>query len=234
LAIDIVAIYRYPPIMHRFPAFLLDGYTNFMSGRYARETERYKHLADSGQSPTTMIIACSDSRSAPETIFDSGPGELFVLRNVANLVPPFMPDANLHGTSAAVEFAIKQLEIKDLIVMGHGRCGGIHAALDPKGSLMAQSDFIGNWMSLLAPVAAQVAQNSWMTEAERRTALERISIRNSIGNLRTFPYIQKLESEGKLSLHGAWFDISTGELWVMDPDTGDFIRPDLSDQSDAD
>jgi carbonic anhydrase len=215
--------------MHRFPAFLLDGYANFMAGRFARETERYKDLADRGQNPSTMVIACSDSRSAPETIFDSGPGELFVLRNVANLVPPFMPDANLHGTSAAVEFAVKQLEITDLVVMGHGRCGGIHAALNPKGSLMVQSDFIGNWMSLLAPVAAQVAQNSWMTEAERRTALERISIRNSIGNLRTFPYIKALEDAGKLTLHGAWFDISTGELWVMDADTGDFIRPELGE-----
>jgi carbonic anhydrase len=213
--------------MHRFPSFLLDGYSEFMSGRYAREEERYKDLAASGQNPTTMIIACCDSRSAPETVFNAGPGELFVLRNVANLVPRYEPDANLHGTSAAVEFAVKHLEIKHLVIMGHGRCGGIHAALDPKGSVMAQSDFIGNWMSLLAPVSEQVAKNTWMTESERRTALERISIRHSITNLRTFPYIRALEEEGRLELHGAWFDISTGELWVMDADTGDFLRPEV-------
>jgi carbonic anhydrase len=213
--------------MHRFPSFLLDGYSEFMSGRYVREQERYKQLAASGQNPSTMIIACCDSRAAPETVFNAGPGELFVLRNVANLVPRYEPDANLHGTSAAVEFAVKHLEIKDLIIMGHGRCGGIHAALDPKGSVMAQSDFIGNWMSLLAPVSEQVAKNTWMTESERRTALERISIRHSIANLRTFPYIRALEDEGRLALHGAWFDISTGELWVMDADTGDFIRPEI-------
>lgn len=213
--------------MHRFPSFLLDGYANFMSERYVREEERYKELAASGQNPSTMVIACCDSRAAPETIFDTGPGELFVLRNIANLVPRYEPDANLHGTSAAIEFAIKHLEIKDLVIMGHGRCGGIHAALNPKGSVMAQSDFIGNWMSLLAPVSEQVSKNTWMTESERRTALERISIRHSIGNLRTFPYIKALEDEGNLTLHGAWFDISTGELWVMDADTGDFLRPEV-------
>lgn len=213
--------------MHRFPSFLLDGYSDFMSGRYAREQERYKQLAASGQNPSTMIIACCDSRAAPETVFNAGPGELFVLRNVANLVPRYEPDASLHGTSAAVEFAVKHLEIKHLVIMGHGRCGGIHAALDPKGSVMTQSDFIGNWMSLLAPVSEQVSKNTWMTESERRTALERISIRHSIANLRTFPYIRELEEEGKLTLHGAWFDISTGELWVMDTDTGDFLRPEI-------
>lgn len=211
--------------MHRFPEFLLNGYSNFMSGRYAREEERYRGLAKEGQNPTAMIIACCDSRAAPETIFDSGPGELFVLRNIANLVPPYQPDANLHGTSSAIEFAVKQLEIKDLIVMGHGRCGGIHAALNPDSAAIKQSDFVGHWVSLLNPVAEQVNRNSWMTDAERRTALERISIRHSIGNLRTFPFIAEREAEGLLALHGAWFDISTGELWVMDPQTGDFERP---------
>ena len=212
--------------MHRFPDFLLDGYRNFMAGRYAREKERYRELADSGQSPTTMIIACCDSRAAPETIFDCGPGELFVLRNVANLVPPYQPDAGQHGTSAAIEFAVQSLGIRNLVVMGHGRCGGIRAALDPLATPLAPGDFIGKWMSLLGPVSDQVNQNSWMTAGERQTALERISIRNSINNLRSFPYVRALEADGKLALHGAWFDISTGELWVMDAETGDFVRPD--------
>ncbi len=196
-----------------------------MAGRYEREEGRYKELARSGQNPTTMIIACCDSRAAPETVFDAGPGELFVLRNVANLVPVYAPDAGQHGTSAAIEFAVKALGIKNLVVMGHGRCGGIRAALDPDADPLDAGDFIGKWMSMLGSVPTQVSQNSWMTAAERQTALERISIRNSIGNLRTFPYVADLEANGALAVHGAWFDIATGELWVMDNDSGDFIRP---------
>jgi carbonic anhydrase len=213
--------------MHRFPAFLLEGYSNFMAGRYARESARYRDLARTGQNPTTMVIACCDSRAAPETIFDCGPGELFVLRNVANLVPIYAPDAGQHGTSAGIEFAVKQLEVENILVMGHGRCGGIHAALNPKAALVIESDFIGKWMSMLTPVADQVGLNTWMTEAERQTALERISVRNSIGNLRSFPFIAEREQQGLLALHGAWFDISTGELWIMDAETGDFMRPEL-------
>jgi carbonic anhydrase len=211
--------------MEGFPAFLLDGYKSFMAHRYAPEEARYKVLADKGQSPTTLIIACCDSRSAPETIFDAGPGELFVLRNVANLVPPFQPDANQHGTSAAIEFAVNALNVSNIVVMGHGRCGGIKAALDPDAGPLAQGDFIGKWMSMLGPVAASVSKYTLLTNKERQTMLERFSIRNSITNLRTFPYVKALEDEGKLAIHGAWFDISTGELWVMNAD-GDFYRPD--------
>ena len=211
--------------MHGFPAFLLDGYKSFMSSRYAPERERMKQLADRGQSPTTMIIACCDSRAAPETIFDAVPGEMFVLRNVANLVPPFQPDGGQHGTSAAIEFAVNALAISNIVVMGHGRCGGVRAALDPGAGPLAQGDFIGKWMSLLAPVADAVSGYSFLTANERQTMLERLSIRNSIQNLRTFPYVKSLETDGKLAVHGAWFDISTGELWVMDQATGDFARP---------
>jgi carbonic anhydrase len=197
-----------------------------MSDRYPREKDRYRQLADSGQNPTTMIIACCDSRAAPETIFNAGPGELFVLRNVANLVPPFQPDAGQHGTSAAIEFAVNSLGIRNLVVMGHGRCGGIRAALDPSAGPLAHGDFIGKWMGLLGPVAEQVSSYSFLTANERQTTLERLSIRNSIKNLRTFPYVRTLEAENKLAVHGAWFDISTGELWIMNPETGDFLRPD--------
>jgi carbonic anhydrase len=211
--------------MHRFPAELLEGYRAFMDDRYARESGRYKELAK-GQSPKTMIIACCDSRAAPETIFNAGPGELFVLRNVANLVPTFQPDGGQHGTSAAIEFAVNGVGVSNIVVMGHGRCGGIRAALSD-GEPIAQGDFIGKWMSMLASVTEEVAKYSILTDHERHVMLERLSIRNSIRNLRTFPYVQALEAEGKLAVHGAWFDISTGELWVMDPDTGDFSRPDV-------
>ncbi|MCD2182593.1 carbonic anhydrase [Rhizobium sp. TRM96647] len=211
--------------MHRFPDHLLTGYQNFMEGRFSEQQQRYRTLADSGQKPRTMVIACCDSRAAPETIFDSGPGELFVVRNVANLMPPYEPDGHYHSTSAALEFAVQALRVSDIVVMGHGRCGGIKAALDQEAEPLSPGDFIGRWMHLLKPAAAQIQNNDVMTAGERQRALERISIRNSLTNLRTFPCVQVLEQRGKLNLHGAWFDISTGELWIMDVKTGDFHRP---------
>jgi carbonic anhydrase len=213
-------------VMHRFPQHLLTGYAAFLAGRYARETERYRELAHGGQSPTAMVICCCDSRAAPETIFDVGPGELFVLRNIANLVPVYEAGGGQHGTSAGIEYAINALGISDLIVLGHGRCGGIRWALGP-GTPLAKGDFIGKWMGMLAPVTEQVATYTFLTPAERETALERLSVRHSLKNLRTFPYVREREAEGKLALHGAWFDVSTAELWVMDGETGDFIRPDI-------
>ncbi|MFJ6324555.1 MULTISPECIES: carbonic anhydrase [unclassified Rhizobium] len=214
--------------MQSFPDTLLNGYRNFMSGRYVDERERYRTLAELGQNPSTLVIACCDSRAAPETIFDAGPGELFVIRNVANMVPPYEPDGNFHATSSALEFAVLSLKVSDIVVMGHGRCGGIRAALDPNAEPLSPGDFIGRWMALLKPAAEQIQSNDIMTQTERQTALERISIRNSLDNLRSFPEIKAREEEGKLNLHGAWFDISTGELWVMDPQTRDFKRPDIS------
>ncbi len=211
--------------MKDFPTHLLSGYKAFMEGRYASESKRYKALADAGQKPQVMVISCCDSRSAPETIFDSGPGELFVVRNVANMVPPYGPDGQYHGTSAALEFAVQSLRVRDILVLGHGRCGGIQAALDSNFEPLSPGDFIGKWMLLLKPAAEQINVSDVLTQQERQTALERVSIRNSIANLRTFPCVSILEGRGKLKIHGAWFDISTGELWVMNPETGDFQRP---------
>lgn len=208
------------------PDSLLAGYRTFMREHFTHETSRYRHLADKGQSPETLVIACCDSRAAPETIFNTAPGEIFVLRNVANLIPPYEPDGEYHAASAALEFAVQSLKVKNIVVMGHGRCGGIKAALDTESAPLSPGDFIGKWMSLIAPAAEAVSGNQLMTPAERHTALERISIRYSINNLRTFPCVDILEKKGKLTLHGAWFDISTGELWVMDHQTGDFKRPD--------
>ena len=213
--------------MHQFPDRLLTGYRNFMSGRFTEQQKRYRALAETGQKPQTLVIACCDSRAAPETIFDSGPGELFVVRNVANLVPPYEPDGQVHATSAALEFAVQSLKVSDIVVMGHGRCGGIKAALDPDSEPLSPGDFIGKWMGMLKPVAEQIQNTALLTTAERQRALERVSIRNSIANLRTFPCVRILEEKGRLKLHGAWFDISTGELWVMDNESGDFVRPDI-------
>jgi carbonic anhydrase len=214
--------------MPLLPDHLITGYRNFITGRYVSESDRYRSLAREGQAPETMIIACCDSRTAPETVFDAGPGELFVLRNVANLIPPYEPDGEFHSTSAALEFAVQSLKVKNIVVMGHGRCGGIKAALSHGAAPLSPGDFIGKWMSLISPAAETVAASTMMTTGERATALERISIRYSIANLRTFPCIKILEDKGKLTLHGAWFDVSTGELWAMNKQTGDFERPDIS------
>ena len=211
--------------MNRFPDRLLNGYRNFMAGRFSEQQLRYKALAETGQKPKTLVIACCDSRAAPETIFDSGPGELFVVRNVANLVPPYEPDGQFHATSAALEFAVQSLKVSDIVVMGHGRCGGISAALDPDAEPLSPGDFIGKWMGMLKPVAEQIQHAEMLTAAERQRALERVSIRNSLANLRSFPCVRLLEERGRIALHGAWFDISTGELWIMDAKTGDFQRP---------
>ena len=214
--------------MTGFPERLLAGYEAFISGRFGAEQARYRQLAEAGQSPTIMLIGCCDSRAAPETIFDAGPGELFVVRNVANLVPPYAPDGDYHGTSAALEFGVKALKVEHIVLMGHGRCGGIRAALQAGPEALSPGDFIGKWVSLLGPAAATLAGNSLMTEAERQTALEHIAIRYSLANLRSFPFVAEAERQGGLALSGAWFDISTGELWVMNPETGDFKRPDLA------
>lgn len=214
--------------MSHLPEHLLTGYRNFMSGRYTAESGRYVSLAREGQAPETMIIACCDSRSAPETIFDAGPGELFVMRNIANLVPPYEPDTRFHSTSAALEFAVQSLKVRNIVVMGHGRCGGINAALNSGQAPLSPGDFIGRWMSLISPAADTVSSSTLMTTAERQTALERISVRYSIANLRTFPWIKAREDKGELALYGAWFDISKGELWAMNQETGDFERPDIA------
>ncbi|WP_425033597.1 carbonic anhydrase [Pelagibacterium sp.] len=210
-----------------FPPFLIEGYRNFMSGRYATESERYRKLAEEGQKPTTMVIACCDSRAAPETIFDCGPGQLFVLRNVANLVPPYGPDAAYHGTSSAIEFAIIHLRVENIVVMGHGRCGGIAGALATAGGHAPEGAFIGKWLTMIEEVAGKVEANSLLTATEQQTALERIVIRQSLGNLMTFPFVKERVDAGELSLHGAWFDISSGELWTMNGESGDFKRPEL-------
>ncbi len=212
--------------MINFPEHLLNGYHAFLEGRYSHEERRYRELAHEGQKPRTMVIACCDSRAAPETIFDSGPGELFVVRNVANLVPPYKPDGENHGTSAALEFAVQSLKVESIVVLGHGRCGGIAASLDQNSKPLSSSDFIGNWMNLIKPAAEVISANTLMTASERQRAMERVSIRFQLQNLRTFPCVSILEGKGRLSLHGAWFDISTGELSVMDSETGDFFRQD--------
>ncbi len=210
--------------MTDFPGSLLDGYRSFRHRRYGPERARYRSLAEHGQTPEVMVVACCDSRSALETIFDAAPGEIFVVRNVANLVPPCEPDGACHSTSAALEFAVQSLKVRHVVVFGHGRCGGIRAALHPEAEPLSPVDFIDKWMNLLRPAANAIAAAGRLTEAERQAALERASIRNSIANLWTFPCISILEDRNRLHLHGAWFDIAACELWTMNPATGDFSQ----------
>ena len=197
------------------PPILLDGYANFRAGRYASEAERYLKLGEGSQKPKIMIIACCDSRAAPETIFDAGPGEIFVVRNVANLVPPYTPDGGHHATSAALEFAVMSLQVKHIVVMGHGRCGGIRAAVQD-GSPLTHTDFIGSWMRAIKDVARIVPREHDCDDALHERHIERASIEHSLANLRTFPWIRMKENARQISLHGVWFDISMGELHAYD------------------
>ncbi|MCL6229119.1 carbonic anhydrase [Bartonella bilalgolemii] len=217
--------------MTYLPEKLLNGYHSFITNHFTHKVERYWQLAVEGQKPETLVIACCDSRAMPEIIFDASPGEMFVLRNVANLVPPFFPDHQYHATSAAIEFAVQLLKVKHIVILGHAHCGGIRNVLNGKctslsseSSDLSSDDFIGRWMSLLFPAGEAVTKNKLITPLERQTALERLSIRYSLQNLETFPWLKKRKDQGLLTIHGAWFDIANGELWSMKRETGDFIR----------
>ena len=200
---------------------LLAGYQRFHAEDYEQERERWEELGR-GQSPKVMIIACSDSRVDPTQIFDAGPGEMFVVRNVANLVPPFEADGGRHGVSAALEFAVTQLEVSDILVLGHASCGGVGASLSKKfaDKQPGEGGFIANWVDILdEPRDRIVAEHGTGPEAVK--ALELETVRTSIANLRTFPFVADRESVGTLRLRGAYFAIADGVLQVLGDD-GDF------------
>jgi carbonic anhydrase len=205
------------------PTRLLDGYRAFRSNRLPLEQSRYRDLAERGQAPEVMVIGCCDSRVSPEVIFDARPGELFVVRNVANLVPPYSPDGAYHGVSAALEFAIAALKVKHIVVLGHAHCGGVRAFAEDAAPL-SPGDFIGKWMSLMAPAAASVGPRGDRTPADYLGEMERASITNSLDNLLTFPRVRAMTETGELTLHGAYFGVATGELTLRDPANGEF-RP---------
>lgn len=200
---------------------LLDGYQRFRTSEYRRHHDRWTELSE-GQSPRVMVIACSDSRVDPAQIFDTVPGEIFVVRNIANLVPPFELGGGRHGVSAALEFAVTQLEVPEIVVLGHGTCGGVHAALSRRfeGAPPGAGGFIAHWVDMLDEARDRVvAEYGEGEEAIRQLELE--TVRVSLRNLRTFPCIPEREAAGTLRLHGAYFAIRDGVLYVLDDD-GEF------------
>ncbi|QPQ55687.1 carbonic anhydrase [Allosphingosinicella flava] len=201
---------------------LIAGYHRFTEGRYREERDRWAELAE-GQSPKVMVIACSDSRVDPSQLFDASPGEMFVVRNVANLVPPFETGGGRHGVSAALEFAVTQLNVEEIVVMGHGSCGGVHAALSRRfdGAEPGDGGFIAHWIDLLDEARDRIAaEHGEGPEAIRALELETVKV--SIANLRTFPFIPEREAAGRLTIHGAYFAIADGMLHVLDETTGRF------------
>ena len=201
---------------------LLEGYRRFREHRYESEKARWKELAE-GQSPSAIIIACCDSRADPATIFDADPGEIFVVRNVANLVPPFEGDGGRHGVSAALEFAVTQLKVSKVVVMGHERCGGIHAALTGcfQDAPAGEGGFVARWMDQIADDAARIASERG-TGPDAARVLEEVGIRQSLANLRTFPFIETGERSGQLEVIGCHFSIAEGQLYVLDEVEGSF------------
>jgi carbonic anhydrase len=199
---------------------LIAGYRRFRAGRYQEQSALFRKLRD-GQQPATMIIACADSRADPSLIFDSAPGELFVLRNVAALVPPYEDAEGYHGVSAAIEYAITVLNVRLVLVMGHGGCGGIAASLASATS-PPLGKFIGPWVQIARPARDAVLADPAIAPHQRPEAMERAAVGQSIANLRTFPFVQAALAEGRLTVEGAWFSIGRGELHWRDPETGAF------------
>ena len=194
------------------PRNLVEGYWRFRRDRHAPDRGRYEQLAALGQAPTAMVIACCDARVDVSAIFDAEAGELFIVRNVANLVPPYEPEGRYHGTSAAVEYALSVLKVPHIIVLGHSHCGGIAAYREKRA---ATGSFIGRWLALLDGVSETDRD---VATIGSETALELASVRKSLANLRSFPALKEREGDGLLALHGLHFDIASGQLLALGED----------------
>ena len=196
---------------------LIDGYRRFRATDWHTERKRWNDLAE-GQSPKVMVIACSDSRVEPSVIFDAKPGEMFVVRNVAALAPPFETTPGRHGVSAALEFAVTQLEVEEIVVMGHGLCGGCAAALTGEfdNALPGEGQFIAGWVSLLDDAREKVLSRHKDLSGEAFVEMELQAVIASLANLRTFPWIAEREVDGRLTLHGCHFSIADGHLHMLD------------------
>src|SRR6476620_11433449 len=204
---------------------LIDGYRRFRATDWQAERERWSELAE-GQSPKVMVLACADSRVDPSHIFDARPGEMFVVRNIAALTPPYETTSGYHGVSAALEFAVTQLEVEEILVMGHGLCGGCSAALTGKFDDAEPGDghFIADWVRMLHDARDRVRARHSELDLDAYTDMEWEAVKVSLANLRTFPWISEREQAGSLKLHGAHFSIAEGRLYMLDEAEGRF-RP---------
>ena len=198
---------------------LIDGFHAFREGYYKQNEALLKGLATKGQQPRALVIACSDARMEPAIIFGTAPGDIFMVRNVANLVPPYSPDGDYHGTSAALEFAVLVLKVKQIMVMGHALCGGIGALV--QGAQISGDDFVSAWMKIAAPARDRAVQLAKGDIALAQTLTEKESIKTSLANLRTFPWIKSREDTGELAIHGLYFDLATATLYQLQAD-GEF------------
>jgi len=207
--------------MTGFPEHLIEGYRTFSSQRLPTEQTRYRELSERGQSPAVMLIGCSDSRVSPEVIFDAGPGELFIVRNVANLVPVYEPDGGAHGVSAALEYAVTVLRIKHIVVMGHAQCGGIRAFID-KIEPLSPGDFIGKWMQMFIKPGEVVEQRERESMQDFVTRIEKAAVFRSLENLMTFPFVRHAVERREINLHGAYFGVAEGSLFVLDREMKEF------------
>lgn len=209
----------------RSPVFdrLLEGYHRFRETSWSPNRERWQVLRE-GQQPEVMVIACSDSRVDPSQIFDVDPGEIFVVRNVAALVPPFETNPGHHGVSAALEFAVQVLKVKEILVMGHGKCGGCKAALTQElhGTEPGEGGFIAEWIRMLDSVREPIVSQLGTEGRDAERAMEQAGVKVSLQNLRTFPCVRRKERDGELKLRGAFFAIADGQLHVLDEETGEF------------
>jgi carbonic anhydrase len=204
---------------------LIEGYRRFRETNWARERERWAELAE-GQSPKVMILSCADSRTDPAQIFDARPGEMFVVRNIAALAPPYETTRGYHGVSAALEFAVTQLNVGEILVMGHGLCGGCAAALTGEfdDTEPGEGHFIADWVRMLSGARDQVRARHEQLDRNALLDMEREAVKVSLANLRTFPWITEREESGELRLHGAHFSIAEGRLYMLNEAGGDF-RP---------
>ena len=207
--------------MITFPPKLIEGYRTFASQRLPTEQSRYRELSERGQAPEVMVIGCCDSRVSPEVIFDAGPGELFVVRNVANLVPVYAPDSGTHGVSAALEYAVNVLKVKHVVVLGHAQCGGIRAFID-KAAPLSPGDFIGKWMAMFIKPGEVVEQRDRESMTEFTERIEKAAVFRSLENLTTFPFVRNAVDRGDMQLHGAYFGVAEGSLFVLDKTTKKF------------
>lgn len=202
---------------------LIEGYRRFREKSWAGERERWAELAE-GQSPKVMILACADSRSDPAQIFDARPGEMFVVRNIAALAPPYETSAGYHGVSSALEFAVTQLNVGEILVMGHGMCGGCAAALTGSFDQVppGEGHFIGDWVRMLEGARDEVRSRHLEFDRSAFLDMEHEAVKVSLANLRSFPWIEEREKDGRLRLHGAHFSIAEGRLYVLDEAEGCF------------